>query len=127
MPMLFDPIRVGAIELANRMVMAPMTRDRFPRAVPTELTATYYTQRATAGLIITEGTAITPEAQGFADVPGLYEPEQLVGWKKVTEAVHTAGGKIVSQLWHVGRISHVSLLPDGMAPVAPSAIKPDNA
>jgi N-ethylmaleimide reductase len=127
MPTLFDPIKVGDLELANRMVMAPLTRDRSPGAVPTELAATYYSQRATAGLIIAEGTAITHEAQGFADVPGLYGQQQRAGWKRVTAAVHAAGGKIVSQLWHVGRISHVSLLPEGMTPVAPSAIDPDNA
>jgi N-ethylmaleimide reductase len=124
---LFDPVKVGDIELANRMVMAPLTRDRSKGAVPAELAAAYYSQRATAGLIITEGTAITHEAQGFADVPGVYEPRQLAGWKKVTAAVHAAGGKIVCQLWHVGRISHVSLLPDGVVPVAPSAIDPGNA
>jgi N-ethylmaleimide reductase len=127
MPSLFDPIKVGDLALANRMVMAPLTRDRAPNAVPNDFAATYYAQRATAGLIIAEGTAITHQAQGFADVPGLYAPEQLAAWKKVTAAVHAAGGKIFSQLWHVGRISHTSLLPDGAAPVAPSALAPGNA
>jgi N-ethylmaleimide reductase len=127
MPSLFDSIKVGDLELANRMVMAPLTRDRSPRAVPTELAAVYYSQRASAGLVITEGTAITHEAQGFADVPGLYEPEHIAGWATITKAVHAAGGKIVCQLWHVGRISHVSLLPEGVVPVAPSAIDPNNA
>ncbi|MDB6000550.1 MAG: morB [Rhizobacter sp.] len=127
MPTLFDPIKVGDLDLANRIVMAPLTRDRSPRAVPTRLAATYYAQRASAGLIISEGTAISQEAQGFADVPGLYEPEQVSGWKTVTAAVHAACGKIVCQLWHVGRISHVSLQANGNAPVAPSAIEPNNA
>lgn len=123
MPTLFDPFIAGELQLANRIVMAPLTRNRSPRAVPTELTAQYYAQRATAGLLITEATAITQQGQGYADVPGLYEPEQLAGWKKVTEAVHAKGGKIVVQLWHVGRISHTSLQPNGGAPVAPSAIQ----
>jgi N-ethylmaleimide reductase len=103
--------------------MAPLTRNRAPDAIPTELTATYYAQRATAGLIISEATAISPEGQGYADVPGLYGTEQLDGWKKVTRAVHEAGGKIVVQLWHVGRISHTSLQPGHAKPVAPSAIR----
>ena len=103
--------------------MAPLTRNRAPDAIPTELTATYYAQRATAGLIISEATAISPEGQAAADVPGLYGTEQLDGWKKVTRAVHEAGGKIVVQLWHVGRISHTSLQPGHAKPVAPSAIR----
>jgi N-ethylmaleimide reductase len=127
MPTLFDPINLGDLELANRMVMAPLTRDRSPRAVPTEWAAIYYAQRASAGLIVTEGTAISQEAQGFADVPGLYDPEQIAAWRTVTAAVHAEGGKIVCQLWHVGRISHVSLQANGAAPVAPSAIEPNNA
>lgn len=122
MSTLFDPIQVGDIELANRVVMAPLTRNRSPNAVPTALTATYYSQRATAGLLITEATAISHQGQGYADVPGLYAPDQLAGWKKVTDAVHAAGGKIVVQMWHVGRISHNTLQPGGAAPVAPSAI-----
>ncbi len=127
MPTLFDRFKAGDLELANRMVMAPLTRDRSPRGVPTPLAATYYAQRASAGLIIAEGTAISQEAQGFADVPGLYDPEQIAAWRKVTAAVHAAGGKIACQLWHVGRISHVSLQANGAAPVAPSAIDPNNA
>jgi N-ethylmaleimide reductase len=122
MPTLFDPIKVGDIELANRIVMAPLTRNRSPNAIPRDLTATYYAQRATAGLLITEATAITQQGQGYADVPGLYAPDQLAGWRKVTDAVHAAGGKIVVQMWHVGRISHNTLQPNGAAPVAPSAI-----
>ena len=119
---LFDPIRVGNMTLPNRIVMAPLTRNRAPRATPTALMATYYTQRATAGLLITEATAISPQAQGYADVPGLWSDEQVAAWKKVTDSVHAAGGRIVTQLWHVGRISHVDLQPGGQKPVAPSAI-----
>ncbi len=122
MATLFDPLQVGAIPLANRIVMAPLTRNRSPNAVPPPMVATYYAQRASAGLLITEATAISQQAQGYADVPGLYAPEQVQAWKRVTDAVHAAGGRIVTQLWHVGRISHTSLQPAGGAPVAPSAI-----
>jgi N-ethylmaleimide reductase len=122
MTTLFDPLQVGAWTLPNRIVMAPLTRNRAPGAVPTPLMATYYAQRATAGLLISEATAITQQGQGYADVPGLYSPAQLAGWKQVTDAVHAAGGRIVCQLWHVGRVSHVELQPGGAAPVAPSAI-----
>ncbi|MDI7860913.1 alkene reductase [Rhizobiaceae bacterium n13] len=118
MPTLFDPITVGDIPLANRIVMAPLTRNRSPGAVPNDLNVTYYEQRASAGLIITEATAITQQGQGYADVPGLYTKESLDGWKRVTEAVHKAGGKIVVQMWHVGRISHTSLQPNGGKPVS---------
>ena len=123
MTTLFDPIRVGALELPNRIVMAPLTRNRSPNAVPGDLSVTYYTQRATAGLIVTEATAISHQGQGYADVPGLYAPEQLAGWRRVTDAVHAAGGRIVAQLWHVGRISHDTLQPGGGKPVAPSAVR----
>ncbi|KRB99055.1 1,2-oxophytodienoate reductase [Hydrogenophaga sp. Root209] len=119
---LFSPFIAGSIALANRIVMAPLTRNRAPDAVPTPLMATYYQQRASAGLLITEATAISHQGQGYADVPGLYAPEQIEGWKRVTAAVHAAGGKIVTQLWHVGRVSHTELQPHGGAPVAPSAI-----
>jgi N-ethylmaleimide reductase len=122
MPTLFDPVTAGDLKLANRIVMAPLTRNRSPDAIPGPFAAAYYTQRATAGLIITEATAITQQGQGYSDVPGLYGTEQLDAWKKVTEGVHAAGGKIVVQLWHVGRVSHTSLQPDHGAPVAPSAI-----
>ncbi|MGH6862481.1 MAG: alkene reductase, partial [Phyllobacterium sp.] len=122
MPTLFDPIKIGDIELASRIIMAPLTRNRSPNGVPNDLNRTYYEQRATAGLIVTEGTAITQQGQGYADVPGLYTPDQLAGWRKITNAVHAAGGKIVVQLWHVGRISHTTLQPSGAAPVAPSPI-----
>jgi hypothetical protein len=106
MASLFDPLQVGALRLPNRIVMAPLTRNRAPGAMPTPLMATYYRQRASAGLLITEATAISHQGQGYADVPGLYGTEQLDGWKKVTDAVHAAGGRIVVQLWHVGRVSH---------------------
>jgi N-ethylmaleimide reductase len=123
MTTLFDTTTAGDIALTNRIVMAPLTRNRSPNAIPTPLVAQYYAQRATAGLIISEATAITAQAQGYADVPGLYGPEQIAGWKAVTAAVHEKGGRIVSQLWHVGRISHTDLQPNHAAPVAPSAIQ----
>ena len=122
MTSLFDPIKFGDIELANRIAMAPLTRNRSPKAIPNDLNTTYYEQRATAGLIITEGTPVSQQGQGYADVPGLYLDAAVNGWKKVTEAVHRRGGKIVTQIWHVGRVSHVSLQPNGGAPVAPSAV-----
>ena len=123
MSALFTPFTAGALSLANRIVMAPLTRNRAPDAIPTPLMATYYRQRASAGLLITEAAAISPQGQGYADVPGLYGTEQLDGWKRITDAVHEADGKIVVQLWHVGRVSHTSLQPHGQAPVAPSAIR----
>ena len=122
MTTLFDPITVGAMRLPNRVVMAPLTRNRAPGALPTPLMATYYAQRASAGLLISEATAISPTAQGYADVPGLWSRAQVDGWRRVTDTVHAAGGRIVTQLWHVGRVSHVDLQPGGAAPVAPSAI-----
>ena len=122
MTSLFSPIQVGDMNLANRIVMAPLTRNRAPDAIPTSLMIEYYTQRASAGLLITEATAISQQGQGYSDVPGLYGTEQLDGWKKITDSVHEAGGKMIVQLWHVGRISHTDLQPDNGAPVAPSAI-----
>lgn len=119
---LFDPIQVGDLALSNRIVMAPLTRNRSPQGIPSDLTATYYAQRASAGLIVSEGVPISQQGQGYADVPGLYRPEQVQAWQRVTQAVHAQGGKIVAQLWHVGRISHTSLQPGGAAPVAPSAL-----
>jgi N-ethylmaleimide reductase len=119
---LFDPVTAGDLRLPNRIVMAPLTRNRAPGAVPTPLMAEYYAQRASAGLLITEATAVSHQGQGYADVPGLYGTEQLDAWKKVTDAVHARGGRIVTQLWHVGRVSHNDLQPDGGKPVAPSAI-----
>ena len=121
---LFQPIQVGELALPNRLVMAPLTRNRASAGnVPTALNATYYAQRASAGLIIAEATQICPEGQGYIATPGIHSPAQIAGWKLVTEAVHANGGRIVLQLWHVGRISHTSLQPDGKAPVAPSAIR----
>jgi N-ethylmaleimide reductase len=122
MPSLFDPLPLGKLHLPNRIVMAPLTRNRAPNAIPTQLMAEYYAQRASAGLLITEATAISAQGQGYADVPGLYGSEQLDGWKAVTAAVHARKGRIFVQLWHVGRVSHVDLQPDGQKPVAPSAI-----
>ena len=119
---LFSPLQAGELHLSNRIAMAPLTRNRSPNAIPRAITATYYEQRASAGLLITEGTAIDPQAQGYADVPGLYSTEQLDGWRKVTSAVHAQGGQIVTQLWHVGRVSHVDLQPEQQAPVGPSAV-----
>lgn len=122
---IFSPAKLGRMELANRIVMAPLTRNRAAAGgVPQQMNVTYYAQRASAGLIITEATPISPMAHGYPALPGIYTPEQVAGWKKVVDAVHAKGGKIVMQLWHVGRISHPSLLPDNAVPVAPSAIKP---
>lgn len=123
---LFSPITLGAISLKNRIVMAPLTRSRAPKdsGVPQAINVTYYEQRATAGLIITEATPISPMGHGYPFLPGIYTDEQVAGWKKVVDAVHAKGGKMILQLWHVGRISHPSLLPNNVLPVAPSAIKP---
>ena len=124
-PDLFSPVQVGPLKLHNRVVMAPLTRSRAgPGNVPTQLNALYYAQRASAGLIIAEATQIAPEGQGYISTPGIHSREQIEGWKCVTKAVHVAGGHIVLQLWHVGRISHPSFQPSGALPVAPSAIKP---
>ncbi|MBC7150438.1 MAG: alkene reductase [Rhizobium sp.] len=123
MTSLFDPIQIGNISLSNRIAMAPLTRNRSPGAVPNDLNVTYYEQRASAGLLISEGTPISHQGQGYAQVPGLYLPESLEGWKRVTSAVHAAGGHIAAQIWHVGRVSHTSLQPNGGQPVAPSAIR----
>lgn len=121
---LFSPVTLGSISLKNRIVMAPLTRNRAGEGgVPQDLNVTYYAQRATAGLIVTEATPISPMAHGYPALPGIYTEAQIAGWKKVTEAVHAKGGKIVIQLWHVGRISHPSLI-GGQTPIAPSAIKP---
>ena len=122
---LFSPVKLGSIALKNRMVMAPLTRNRAGEGgVPQAMNVTYYVQRASAGLIISEATPISAMAHGYPALPGIYTDAQVAGWKKVTDAVHAEGGKIVIQLWHVGRISHPSLLPNGAQPVAPSAIKP---
>jgi N-ethylmaleimide reductase len=122
---LFSPARFGAIELANRVVMSSLTRNRAgPGNVPTPLIAEYYRQRASAGLILTEASPICPEGHGYPRTPGIHSAEQVAGWRQVTDAVHAAGGKIAIQLWHVGRISHPDLQPGGALPVAPSAIRP---
>lgn len=122
---LFSAGQLGSIALSNRIVMAPLTRNRAGEGgVPHALNATYYAQRASAGLIVTEATPISSMGHGYPALPGIYTDAQIAGWKEVTDAVHAKGGKIVIQLWHVGRISHPSLLPDNALPVAPSAIKP---
>ncbi|KIN60830.1 NADH-dependent flavin oxidoreductase, Oye family protein [Sulfitobacter noctilucae] len=121
---LFTPVSFGAITAANRLAMAPLTRNRADNDTGevSEMHVDYYRQRAGAGLIITEAAQISAEAKGYLQTPGIHTEGQVAAWRKVTDAVHDAGGKIVIQLWHVGRISHTSLLPDGQAPVAPSAI-----
>lgn len=121
--MLFTDYKLGNLSLKNRIVMPPMTRSRAASGeVATSLMADYYSQRAGAGLIISEGTQISRQGQGYAWTPGIYTPEQVAGWKKVTDAVHRQGGRMFAQLWHVGRVSHTSLQLNGAAPVAPSAI-----
>ena len=126
MTSLFDPVQAGSLLLSTRIVMAPLTRNRAPGALANARMAAYYRQRANpstgAGLIVTEATAISHQGQGYADVPGIWSAEQVAAWKPVTDAVHAEGGQIVMQLWHVGRVSHISLQPGGAAPVAPSAI-----
>jgi len=119
---LFQPYRLGPIELRNRLVMAPMTRSRAVDSnVPNSLAATYYAQRASAGLIITEATQVSPQGVGYIRTPGIHSAEQVAGWKTITDTVHRAGGKIFAQLWHVGRVSHPDFH-DGALPVAPSAL-----
>lgn len=124
-PNLLSPARIGRYAVPHRVVMAPMTRSRAGAGgIPSELAATYYQQRASAALIVTEASQISPRAVGYANTPGIHSTEQVEGWRRVTRAVHARGGRIFLQLWHVGRISHPTLLPDGGLPVAPSAIKP---
>lgn len=118
MPNLFDPIKIGDLELANRIVMAPLTRSRSKGLLPGAMAVEYYRQRASAGLIISEGTQVAPQGQGYLDTPGIHTPEQIAAWKRVTDAVHAEGGKIAVQLWHVGRISHVVFQPAGAAPLS---------
>jgi N-ethylmaleimide reductase len=124
--LLFQPVKLGRYNLPHRIVMAPLTRSRAlqPGNVPSPLNACYYAQRASAALIIGEATQISQQGQGYAWTPGIHSRDQIEGWRLVTDAVHKKGGLIFLQLWHVGRISHPSLQPDGMLPVAPSAIKP---
>lgn len=125
MTTLFDPIRVGDLELPNRVFMAPLTRCRADEGrIPNALMAEYYVQRASAGLILSEATSVDPIGVGYPNTPGIWNDEQVAGWAKVTQAVHAAGGRIFLQLWHVGRISHSSYL-NGQLPVAPSAIQAD--
>ncbi len=120
---LFDTFRLGDLTLPNRIVMAPLTRNRAAAGfVPSELAPQYYSMRADAGLLITEASQISQQGQGYQDTPGIYTDAQVEGWKKVTDAVHAKGGRIFIQLWHVGRVSHTSLQPNGGAPVAPSAL-----
>ncbi|MBO9565172.1 MAG: alkene reductase [Niastella sp.] len=123
---IFEPAHIGTLQLKNRIAMAPMTRARNADGIPNEHNALYYAQRAGAGLIITEGTAISDTAKGVLYIPGLYTPEQIEGWKKVTSAVHEKGSIIFTQLWHVGRVSHTSNQPGGKAPVGPSDIQAQN-
>ena len=122
---LFQPLALGAIEMPNRVVMAPLTRLRANADdAPHELQAEHYRQRASAGLLIAEATQVSPQGKGYAGAPGVHSDAQVAGWKLVTDAVHQAGGRIALQLWHVGRISHPSLQPEGGLPVAPSALQP---
>src|SRR5882757_5564458 len=122
---LLDPFKLGALTLPNRLVMAPLTRNRAvpPGFAPSPLAVDYYGQRASAGLLITEASQVSQQGQGYQDTPGIYSREQVEGWRKVTDRVHERGGRIFIQLWHVGRISHVDLQANGAAPVAPSAIR----
>ena len=121
---LFEPYQLGPLKLPNRLVMAPLTRNRAAAGfVPGPLAAEYYSQRASAGLLVTEASQVSQQGQGYQDTPGIYSKEQVAGWRKVTEAVHARGGRIFIQIWHVGRISHDSLQPGGGKPVGPSAIR----
>jgi N-ethylmaleimide reductase len=125
MPDLLTPLDVGPLRLPNRVLMAPLTRCRStPTRVPNDLMAEYYRQRAGSGLLISEATVISPEASGYPETPGIHTAEQVAGWKRVTSAVHAAGGRIVCQLWHVGRISHPAYQPGRLAPLAPSPVHP---
>lgn len=119
---LFSPVNLGTHELPNRIVMAPMTRLRAPGSMPNALMAQYYAQRASAGLIVTECVMVSNTSAAYMNAPGIYADEFIEGWRLVTDAVHEAGGKIFIQLWHSGRVGHVSLMPDGQAPLAPSEI-----
>src|SRR5256884_4771641 len=121
---LLEHYRLGPITLPNRLVMAPLTRNRAVEGlVPSPLAIEHYGQRASAGLLITEASQVSQQGQGYQDTPGIYSKEQVAGWRKITEAVHARGGRIFIQIWHVGRISHDSLQPGGGKPVGPSAIR----
>lgn len=125
---LFDSYTLKSLPLKNRIVMAPMTRCRAGDGdTPTPLMAEYYAQRASAGLIVTEGTPVSPKGRGYLWTPGIYSPEQIAGWRGVADAVHQAGGKLFAQIWHVGRVSHISLQPDGEAPESPTDEQPADA
>jgi N-ethylmaleimide reductase len=126
-PVLFTPLKLGSLSLPNRVIMAPLTRSRTSDSVPGKLQQVYYGQRASAGLIISEATNISPTARGYAYTPGIWTDEQEAGWKGVVEAVHAKGGRIALQLWHVGRVSHERVQPNGQQPVAPSALKGEGA
>jgi len=124
MTRIYDPIEFGDMQLSNRVFMAPLTRNRAtPEGVPGRWASTYYSQRASAGLIVSEATQISPMGKGYINTPGIHSEEQIAGWKPVVDAVHRSGGRFFLQLWHVGRISHSSLLPGNTSPVAPSAIR----
>ncbi|UCS92175.1 alkene reductase [Echinicola marina] len=125
--MIFNNFKLGKLELSNRIVMAPMTRTRSSNGIMTDMNAEYYQQRASVGLIITEGTSVSASSMGYLYVPGLYNAAQTQSWKKVTNAVHEEGGKIFTQLWHVGRVAHISNQPNHFDPVAPSAIQAKNS
>lgn len=121
---IFTPLKLGALTLPNRLIMAPMTRNRAPDTIPNSLMAEYYAQRASAGLIVTEGSQISAQGVGYPATPGIHSDEQVAGWREVTDAVHAKGGHIFLQLWHVGRISHPTLQPGNAIPVSASAIRP---
>lgn len=126
MTSLYDPIVLGDMRLSTRVLMAPLTRNRAPpNGVPGRWAATYYSQRASAGLIVSEATQISPMGKGYINTPGIHSDEQTAGWKRVVDAVHGSNGRIFLQLWHVGRISHTSLLPGNASPVAPSSDLPE--
>lgn len=127
MPTLFETFSIGGLQLPNRVVMAPMTRVRSQAQVADDMTGEYYAQRATAGLIVSEGTFISPAARGFAAVPGIWKPSQVEGWAQAVGDVHAAGGRIVAQLWHCGRVSHTALQPSGSAPVSSTSTPAEGA
>src|ERR1700737_433085 len=121
---LFEPYKLGPVTLPNRLVMAPLTRNRaIAGLVPSPLAVEYYGQRASAGLLISEASQVSQQGQGYQDTPGIYSKEQVAGWRKVTDRVHARGGRIFIQLWHVGRVSHVDLQENGRAPGGPSALR----
>ena len=122
---LFEPFKLGPLNLPNRFVMAPLTRNRAvpPGMVPSPLSVDYYSQRASTGLLITEASQVSQQGQGYQDTPGIYSREQVAAWRKITDRVHERGGRIFIQIWHVGRISHDTLQPGGGKPVGPSAIR----